>query len=36
VAVLASFKELEADKTLFVLVYGEAMINDAVSIILYR
>lgn len=36
VAVLAVFKALNADDQLFSLVFGESIMNDAVSIVLYR
>ncbi|CBZ49614.1 hypothetical protein NCLIV_001080 [Neospora caninum Liverpool] len=36
VSVLALFKELHAKKTIHVLVFGESLLNDAISIVLYR
>lgn len=36
VAILSSFKEYHIDKTLFILIFGESILNDAVSIILYN
>ena len=36
VAVLAIFKEMSADKTLYALIFGESIFNDAVSLILYE
>ncbi|KRX04262.1 hypothetical protein PPERSA_11386 [Pseudocohnilembus persalinus] len=35
VAVLAIFKELNADNTIYTLIFGESTLNDAVSMILY-
>ena len=35
VAVIAIFKQLNADDDLFALVFGESMLNDAVSIVMY-
>ena len=36
VAVLAIFKELNADVTLFSIIFGESIFNDAIAIVLYR
>ena len=36
VAVLAIFKEVRADQTLYVLIFGESILTDAVSVILYK
>jgi NhaP-type Na+/H+ or K+/H+ antiporter len=36
VAVLAIFKEMEADVTLFSLIFGESIFNDAIAIVMYR
>lgn len=36
VAVLAVFKELNADDHLYSLIFGESILNDAVSIVMYR
>ncbi|KEP64580.1 UNVERIFIED_CONTAM: Na+/H+ exchanger NHE3 [Hammondia hammondi] len=36
VSVLALFKELHAKKLIHVLVFGESLLNDAISIVLYR
>ena len=36
VATLALFQELNVDPQLYSLVFGESVINDAVSIVLYR
>eukprot|EP00055_Hartaetosiga_balthica_P012116 m.57927 g.57927 ORF g.57927 m.57927 type:complete len:530 (-) comp7841_c0_seq4:80-1669(-) len=36
VATLAIFQALDVDKTLFMLVFGESVLNDAVSIVLTR
>lgn len=35
VAVLAIFKEMDADVTLHALIFGESIFNDAISIVLY-
>jgi len=36
VSVLSSFKEINADERLFALVFGESILNDAVTLTLYR
>jgi len=36
VAVLAIFKELNADVTLYTLIFGESIFNDAIAIVMYR
>ncbi len=36
VAVLSIFKELNADVTLFSLIFGESIFNDAIAVVLYR
>lgn len=36
VAVLAIFKELNADITLYTLIFGESIFNDAIAIVMYR
>lgn len=36
VAVLAIFKEMNADTTLFSLIFGESIFNDAIAIVMYR
>lgn len=36
VAVLAIFKEMNADVTLFSLIFGESIFNDAIAIVLYK
>lgn len=36
VAVLAIFKQLNADVTLFSLIFGESIFNDAIAIVMYR
>ena len=36
VAVLAVFEQIGVDETLFNVVAGESIINDAMSIVLYR
>jgi len=35
VAILSIFKKMDADPTLYSLIYGESILNDAVSLILY-
>ncbi len=36
VAVLAIFKEMNVDPTLYILIFGESIFNDAISIVMYR
>jgi len=36
VSVLAIMKDLNADKKLYTLIFGESIFNDAVTIALYR
>lgn len=36
VSVLSTFAELDVKKSLFILVFGESLCNDAVTIVLYR
>jgi len=36
VAVLAIFKEMDADVTLYSLIFGESIFNDAIAIVMYR
>ncbi|CAD8098143.1 unnamed protein product [Paramecium primaurelia] len=36
VAVLAIFKQLDADKHIHILLYGESILNDAISLLLYE
>lgn len=36
VAVLAVFKEMDADITLYTLIFGESIFNDAIAIVMYR
>ncbi|CAI2357364.1 unnamed protein product [Caenorhabditis sp. 36 PRJEB53466] len=36
VAVLSTFAELDVKKTLYILIFGESLCNDAVTIVLYR
>jgi len=36
VAVLSIFKELNCDKNLFALIFGESILNDAMAIISYK
>jgi len=36
VAVLAMFKEMDADTTLYSLIFGESIFNDAIAIVMYR
>ena len=36
VAVLAIFKEMNADVTLYSLIFGESIFNDAIAIVMYR
>ena len=33
---LAIFKEMDADITLYTLIFGESIFNDAISIVLYN
>lgn len=35
VAVLSIFKEMEVDITLYILIFGESIFNDAISIVMY-
>ena len=35
VAVLGLFRDINADKTLYILIYGESILNDAMAIIMY-
>ena len=36
VAVLAIFKEMDADITLYSLIFGESIFNDAIAIVMYN
>lgn len=36
VAVLAIFKEMDADENLYSIVFGESIFNDAISIVMYE
>lgn len=36
VSVLAIFKEMNADKNLFAIIFGESIFNDAVAIVMYQ
>ena len=36
VSVLSFFKQINADKRLYALVFGESILNDAVSVIIYK
>ena len=36
VAVLAIFKELDADENLYSIVFGECIFNDAIGIVMYQ
>lgn len=36
VAVLSIFKQMSCDKNLFALIFGESILNDAISIIVYK
>jgi NhaP-type Na+/H+ or K+/H+ antiporter len=35
VAVLAIFKQMDADENLYAIVFGESIFNDAISIVMY-
>jgi NhaP-type Na+/H+ or K+/H+ antiporter len=35
VAVFSIFKELKVKKSVYILLYGESILNDAISLILY-
>jgi solute carrier family 9 (sodium/hydrogen exchanger), member 8 len=36
VAILAIFQAIDVDPTLYMLVFGESVLNDAIAIVLYR
>jgi len=36
VAVLAIFKEMNADENLFAIIFGESIFNDAIGIVMYE
>lgn len=36
VSVLAIFKELDADPNIYMIVFGESIFNDAISIVMYK
>jgi NhaP-type Na+/H+ or K+/H+ antiporter len=36
VAVLAIFKEMDADENLYSIVFGESIFNDAIGIVMYQ
>ena len=36
VAVLAIFKEMDADENLYSIVFGESIFNDAIGIVMYE